>query len=195
MTAIHVCVSDGPTHHRKPEESGIKIDQTNANHPTAFLCCTTCVGAQKTKSLCCVAVGITTPISSTAEALVPHEKLREAATPNAALIAQNRPPAQPVVGYMHVSGCVDALPESTAGRRYWLLPETVTTIFSEAEPRDGSDSIMIGVAELELILQQSLEATHNRIVAMEQDKASVWNDAQALVIESYQDLPEAREAA
>ena len=50
------------------------------------------------KSLCCVAAGIIPPLSATAEALIPHEKLRGAATPDATLIAQNRPPAQPVVG-------------------------------------------------------------------------------------------------
>ncbi|WP_092145352.1 MULTISPECIES: hypothetical protein [unclassified Pseudomonas] len=41
------------------------------------------------------------PSSNTTEALIPHEKLREADTPNATLIAQNRPPAQPAVGYTH----------------------------------------------------------------------------------------------
>ncbi len=34
---------------------------------------------------------------------IPHEKLREAATPDATLIAQNRPPAQPTEGYKHPS--------------------------------------------------------------------------------------------
>lgn len=50
-------------------------------------------------SLCCVAAGIIDPLSATAETRIPQEKLREAAAPNATLIAQNRPPAQPVVGY------------------------------------------------------------------------------------------------
>lgn len=53
-------------------------------------------------SLCCAAAGIIAPSSST-EALVPHEKLREAATPSATLIAQNRPPAQLVQGYKRPS--------------------------------------------------------------------------------------------
>ncbi|WP_176257440.1 hypothetical protein [Pseudomonas sp. R16(2017)] len=52
---------------------------------------------------CCAAARIIAPSSSTTEGLVPHEKLREAATPNAALTAQNRPPAQPAVGYRHTS--------------------------------------------------------------------------------------------
>ncbi len=60
------------------------------------------VDAQETNSLCRAAAGIIAPLSATAEALIPHEKLREAATPHATLIAQNRPPAQPVVGYTQV---------------------------------------------------------------------------------------------
>lgn len=50
-------------------------------------------------SLCCAAAGIIASSSATAEALIPHEKLRGAATPNATLIAQNRQPAQPVAGW------------------------------------------------------------------------------------------------
>ena len=57
------------------------------------------VTAQETNSLCCEAAGITAPLSSTAEALTPHEKLRGAAVTDAALIAQSRPPAQPAEGY------------------------------------------------------------------------------------------------
>jgi hypothetical protein len=58
----------------------------------------------ETNSLCCAAAGIIASSSAPAEALIPHEKLREAATSDATLIAHNRPPAQPVVGYTHVSG-------------------------------------------------------------------------------------------
>ncbi len=53
--------------------------------------------------LCCAAAGIIASSSATAEALIPHEKLRGAATPNATLIAQNRQLAQPVVGCMRPS--------------------------------------------------------------------------------------------
>mgnify|MGYP001070207323 CR=1 FL=1 len=52
---------------------------------------------------CCVAASIIATSSSTAEGLIPHEKLREAATLNAMLIAQYRPPAQPVKGYQRPS--------------------------------------------------------------------------------------------
>ncbi|PHH39796.1 hypothetical protein CRX57_06300 [Pseudomonas putida] len=48
---------------------------------------------------CCAAASIIASSCSPAEGLIPHEKLREAATPKASLIAQNRPPAQLVQGY------------------------------------------------------------------------------------------------
>ena len=52
-------------------------------------------------SLCCAAAGITKVFRATAGELIPHVKLREAAHPDAPLNAQNRPLAQPVVGYTH----------------------------------------------------------------------------------------------
>ncbi|MNR52185.1 hypothetical protein D3C85_1719780 [compost metagenome] len=64
---------------------------------------TTDVDTLETNSLCCTAAGIIVPLSATAEALIPHEKLRGAAYPEATLIAQDRPPAQPVVGYKTIS--------------------------------------------------------------------------------------------
>lgn len=80
----------------------MKMDLRNTQPSTALLCNAICVYAPETKSLCCAAAGIIDSVSATTEALIPHEKLREAATPGATLIAQNRPPAQPVVGYIHV---------------------------------------------------------------------------------------------
>jgi hypothetical protein len=50
-------------------------------------------------SLCCAAAGIIALSSATAEALIPHEKLRWAALADATLNAQECPLAQPVVGY------------------------------------------------------------------------------------------------
>ncbi|MBD9599225.1 hypothetical protein IB252_05160 [Pseudomonas sp. PDM10] len=90
---------DGPTRYRTPEESGMKMDQNTTQTSTALLCNASGVDALKTNSLCCAAAGIIAPPGATAEALIPHEKLREAATPYATLIAQNRPPAQLVEGY------------------------------------------------------------------------------------------------
>ena len=52
-------------------------------------------------SLCCAAAGITKAFRATAGVLIPQIKLREAARIDAPLNAQNRPPAQLVVGYTH----------------------------------------------------------------------------------------------
>ncbi|WP_256680485.1 hypothetical protein [Pseudomonas sp. Larv2_ips] len=93
--------ADEPTRTRTSEESGMQKDQHNTQSTTALLRKETSVDTPETNSLCCAAAGVIAPSSSTTEALIPHEKLREAATPNATLIAQNRPPAQPVVGYTH----------------------------------------------------------------------------------------------
>jgi hypothetical protein len=71
----------------------------HAQISSALLCSGACVDAQKTNSLCCAAAGITACVCANAEALLPHQKLRGAATPHATLNAQNRPPAQPVEGY------------------------------------------------------------------------------------------------
>jgi hypothetical protein len=81
----------------------MKTDLQTTQWSAALLCCAMRVDAAETKSLYCAAVGIIAPHGATAETLIPHEKLREAATPKATLIAQNRPPAQPVMGYSHVS--------------------------------------------------------------------------------------------
>ncbi|ROO03804.1 hypothetical protein BK673_24290 [Pseudomonas fluorescens] len=74
-------------------------NQHNTQSPTALLREEASVDKLETNSLCCAAAGIIAPSSSTTEALIPHEKLREAATPIATLTAQNRPPAQLAVGY------------------------------------------------------------------------------------------------
>jgi len=77
----------------------MKNRQDNANTLPALLRAAGGVDTLETNSLCCAAAGIIAPPSATAEALIPHEKLRGAATPDATLIAQNPPHAQPVVGY------------------------------------------------------------------------------------------------
>ena len=84
----------------------MKMDLHTTQTSTALLCNAMRDDAPKTNSLCCAAAGITAPLSGTAEALIPHEKLRGAATSDATLFAQNRAPAQPVVGCTHVSGAM-----------------------------------------------------------------------------------------
>jgi len=90
---------DRPTRYGTPEERGMKMDLHTTRTSTALLRTANGVDALETNSLCCTAAGIIAFLSATAEALIPHEKLREATTPDATLIAQNSPPAQPVVGY------------------------------------------------------------------------------------------------
>lgn len=90
---------DGATRYRTPEESGMKMEQPPPLTSTALLRNAIGVDAPETNSLCCAAAGIIAPLSATAEARIPHEKLREAAPPDATLTAQNRQPAQPIVGY------------------------------------------------------------------------------------------------
>jgi hypothetical protein len=100
-TAYASLAADEPTRNRTSEESGMQMDQHNTQSKTALLCEAVSVDTPETNSLCCATAGIIAPSCSTTEALIPHEKLREAATPNATLTAQNRPPAQPAVGCTH----------------------------------------------------------------------------------------------
>lgn len=79
----------------------MKQEQNNTQPQTALLRSASRVGAPVKNSLCCVAAGITALSSSTAETLIPHKKLRGASHTEATLIAQDRPLAQPVVGYTH----------------------------------------------------------------------------------------------
>lgn len=104
--------ADEPTRNRTSEESGMQKDQHNTQSPTALLREEASVDTLETNSLCCAAAGIIASSSSTTEALIPHEKLREAATLNATLTAQNRSPAQLVQGYEHPD--CDAKNSSTA---------------------------------------------------------------------------------
>jgi len=109
-TAYASPAADEPTRNRTSEESGVQMDQRNTQSTTALLCEEVSVDTLETNSLCCAAAGTIDPISSTTKALIPHEKLREAATPNATLNAQNRPPAQPAVGYTHPECILESLP-------------------------------------------------------------------------------------
>lgn len=99
--------SDESTCNQGSEESGSDRLQTDHQTQAALLRNSSWSTTQKTNSLCCIAAGITALHSSTTEAPVPHEKLREAATHDATLIAQNRPPAQPVVGGKTLSQIYD----------------------------------------------------------------------------------------
>ncbi len=77
----------------------MKMDLHTTQASTALLRTANGVDTLETNSLCCAAAGTIAPLSATAEALIPHEKLRGAALADATLSAQERPLAQPVVGY------------------------------------------------------------------------------------------------
>ncbi|MFT2186336.1 hypothetical protein [Pseudomonas putida] len=97
------------------EGSGHDVSQAIRDAIPASLREVSSIDAQKTKSLCCEAAGIIHPLSSPAEALIPHDKLREAAPVDATLIAKNRPHAQPAEGYTHPSAvsCIVAAMDAT----------------------------------------------------------------------------------
>ncbi|MGN8248090.1 hypothetical protein [Pseudomonas sp. SMV7] len=97
------------------EGSGHDVAQAIRDAIPASLREVSSIDAQKTKSLCCEAAGIIPPLSSPAEALIPHHKLREAAPVDATLIAKNRPHAQPAKGYTHPSAasCIVAAMDAT----------------------------------------------------------------------------------
>mgnify|MGYP003436174910 CR=1 FL=1 len=84
----------------------MKMDLHTNLTTTALLFAANGVDTLETNSLCCAAAGIIASLSATAEALIPHEKLRGAALADATLNAQVRPPAQPVVGYTQVQTAV-----------------------------------------------------------------------------------------
>jgi hypothetical protein len=77
----------------------MKTDRHTTQTSTALLRHANGVDAPETKSLCCAAVGIIAACATT-KVLIPHRKLRQAGIPNATLIARDRPPAEPDVGYI-----------------------------------------------------------------------------------------------
>ncbi|SFB54285.1 hypothetical protein SAMN05216248_11126 [Pseudomonas simiae] len=97
----------------------MKNQQDNFPSLPALLCAADSVDTLETNSLCCAAAGIIAPSSATAEALIPHEKLRGAALADATLNAQERLPAQPAVGYkaeLKALMSIHGVGRQTAGR-------------------------------------------------------------------------------
>lgn len=90
----------------------------NTGAMSALLRTADSVDALVTNSLCCAAASIVAPSSASSDALIPHEKLRGAELTDATLNAQDRPLAQPVVGYAHASGITGFLSEEKTGRDY-----------------------------------------------------------------------------
>lgn len=150
----------------------MKHSQDSTQCQAALLCDRSGGDMPVKNSLCCVAAGITALPSSTTEALTPHKKLREAATPDATLIAQDRPPAQPVEGYKRPQMPVSWL-DPISGRAC----KTYSGRYCEPLYRHPVELIQPSP-------DAEGEATHKRIAALEQDKARLWDDVQALQIDS-----------
>ena len=94
----------------------MKMEQNATQTSTALLRYASGVDATETNNLCCIAAGNIAPLSAITEARTPHEKLREATTPDATLVAQNRSLAQLAQGYKSLSidasattGCTDPM--------------------------------------------------------------------------------------
>jgi hypothetical protein len=94
----------------------MKNNEDNTSALPALLRAADRVDTLETNSLCCAAAGIIAPSSATAEALIPHEKLRGAALADATLNAQDRPLAQPIVGYTRAFDTIELPPEEKTGR-------------------------------------------------------------------------------
>jgi len=134
------------------------------------------VDAQKTKSLCCEAAGIIPPFSSPAEALIPHDKLREAAPVDGTLIAKNRPHAQPVEGYRHPSAvsCIVAAVDATLAEQAGTyatsehMAQAIEAALQQAgflSPTDESWQVVRAHLDESLINRETEQLKHQRTVA------------------------------
>ncbi|WHT78540.1 hypothetical protein QMY54_03325 [Pseudomonas rhodesiae] len=90
----------------------------NNSAPSALLHTPVSVDTLETNSLCCAAAGNIASSSATAEALISPEKLRGAALADATRKAQQRPLAQPAMGYMHAPGTIELPPKEHTRRSY-----------------------------------------------------------------------------
>ena len=96
----------------------MKNQQNNTGALSALLRTANGGDTLETNNLCCAAAGITAPSSANAGALVPHEKLRGAALADATLNAQERPLAQPAMGYTRAPGTIELHPKENTRRSY-----------------------------------------------------------------------------
>lgn len=150
----------------------MKNPQDNVNALPALLRAAGGVDTQETNSLCCTAAGIIASSSATAEALIPHEKLRGAALSNATLTAPASPLAQPALGYKHALNAVYYPPESKPGQHYW--PADLTNVrpdeWAVMSPKHVAE--FAGVTEVWMLL----EAAQKRIAELQQGCAKLPND-------------------
>jgi hypothetical protein len=95
----------------------MKNHQDNTSTLPALFRTPVSVDTLETNSLCCAAAGIIASSRATAEALIPHEKLRGAALSDATLTTSLRPVAQPALGYTHAFATFELPRENKPGRR------------------------------------------------------------------------------
>lgn len=122
----------------------MKNIQNNTGTLSALLRTADGVDTLETNSLCCKAAGIIAPSRATAEGLIPHEKLRGAALADATLNAQDRPLAQPVVGYTDDSKTMDYPSEEKPRLIFYRLSDLI-------KDRMLLDTAQKRIAELELV--------------------------------------------
>lgn len=155
-------------------------DQVFVREPTdptlASLRETSSIDAQKTKSLCCEAAGIIHPLSSPAEALTPHDKLRGAARTDATLIAKVRPHAQPAEGYTHPSAvsCIVAAMGATLAEQAGTyatseqMAQAIETALQQAgflSPTDEAWQVVRARLDESLITREAEHRKHHHSVA------------------------------
>lgn len=132
----------------------MKSQKKNTSTLSALLRTSWGVDTLETNSLCCVAVGITAPSSATAKVLVPHEKLRGAAVTDATLDAQDRPLAQPVVGYK----------SSTATRRHLFTARSTSTNILQNLAKNIKvlfHRILVAMQSLTILLPEDSVVSHS----------------------------------
>ncbi|MFK3680659.1 hypothetical protein [Pseudomonas sp. NPDC088890] len=159
-----------------PKGSGYAVARAIRDAIPASLRDARSIDAQKTKSLCCKAAGIIQPLISPAEALIPHDKLREAALADATLIARDRPHAQPAEGYTHtpaVSCIVAAMDVTLAGQAGTYATSEHMALAIEAallqagflSPADESWQVMRARLDELLISREAEQCGHHRTIA------------------------------
>lgn len=134
------------------------------------------IDTQKTKSLCCEAAGIIHPLSSPVEALTHHDKLREAAPADAALIAKDHPHAQPAEGYTHPSAvsCIVAAMDATLAEQAGTyatseqMAQTIEAALQQAgflSPTDESWHFVRARLDESLINREAEQRKHHHTIA------------------------------
>ncbi|MCE0904688.1 hypothetical protein LU676_18270 [Pseudomonas alloputida] len=168
---------------------------------------TSSIDAQKTKSLCCEAAGIIHPLSSPAEALTPHDKLREAPPAAATLIAIDRSHAQPAGGYTHPSAvsCIVAAMDATLAEQAGTyatseqMAQAIEAALQQAgflSPTDEAWQVVRARLDESLINREAEQRKHHHSVAnlkrtiaeLQERSLAVTKSDYALLMESSRTL-------